>query len=104
MKTEVTSGAQRERSAVVLVAFENLADQIERTQYTLLVPGLRRRFCPQVEVIRGEIIGRALGGTKHFRRFQGRFDQSSDTQRDAVLKLEYILQWTIKSISPQMSA
>src|SRR5215470_11506134 len=86
------------------VTLKSLPQQILRTQHALSVPGLRRRSCPQVKVIRGEIGGRTLCRTKHFRRLESGFDHSSDAQRDAILKVKYILHWTVKAISPQMGA
>ena len=79
-----------ERAAVVGIARDGLAKQIQPLERGLLAPAGHQRPRAEIEVVSGQIGGGARGGAADFRFLQRRFDHAGDAERDFVLQLEHV--------------
>ena len=58
----------------------------------------------QIKIVSGEIVISALGRTTNLGGLQRRLDDTGDTRRHLVLKLENLFQRALVAVGPQMRA
>jgi hypothetical protein len=101
------AGAPRradERAAVVGIARDGLAKQIQPLERGLLASAAHQRPRAEIEVESGQIGGRARSGAADFRFLQRRFDHAGHAERDFVLQLEDVLHRAVESVASSASS
>ncbi len=90
-----------ERGSVTRIARDRLLHQTERLRG---LPCRRQddRIGAQIEIVGGQIGGRAIGRTCGFSGLQCRFDDSSDTDGHLVLQLEDVVERAVETVGPEM--
>jgi hypothetical protein len=62
------------------------------------------RIGAQIQVVGGQIVGRAVGGACSLCGLQRRLYDAGDARRYLVLKLEHIFERTVEPLGPEMRA
>jgi len=102
IKLEVAPRGQGEGGAVAWIALDRPPEQVDGLDDAVLFVREAVWERAQVEIIGGEIVRPAIGQSADLGGLQRRLDDTSDADRDIVLKFQDVLHIAVEAVGPEM--